>query len=577
MPDVTVRLAKHTRELAIGSAVLAVALLLASRPTRAQTVSPSQVTPPTLRPPQPPPQLPFIPEESPPQERLHTLPVNVEVRYVVVENGFAALADDTQDLLAPYRNRRISGEEIFALARELEQTYARHGYVLVRVIVPPQTVANGDVLRLRVVDGFIQEVDADAVPKRLRAAVLRRLSPLVGRHHLLLATLERHLLVAGELAGLHLTSALAPGSQQGGTRLLIGGAYRALGGAVSADDRLDPTLGPWEVDANLTLNSALAFGEQLYGDVLFSDPLKMFGSAPLKVYGGGAVIPVGNDGTTINPEYTYSTTRSPAASGVPATEGKFQRIALRGALGLRWRRREVLKLNLSAEAIDQRLEASAFGSDLYHDQYRVLRLGLNDDSLLAGGARLISDATLSRGLGGRTPTEASPVPLSRQGAAPEFTKLNASVRLSEPVTHGWQLDAIALGATSFGKPLLRSEQFSLDGLDALSAFTPGSLSVDQGATVRAELGRPIALRWGGASGVLSPYLVAAYGLGEIQMPTAVEQHCIHASTFGAGVRASAAAAGGTSAQFALEVARQQANLEGIHDGWRVNLIVGLRF
>ena len=395
--------------------------------------------------------------------------MTVQVRYVVVTDGFAALADETQQLLEPYQNRRITGDEIFALARALEQAYARHGYVLVRVVAPPQRIANGDVLKLQVVDGFIEEVNVEAVPRRLQSLVRHRLRALVARHHLLLSTIERHLLVAGNLAGLSLKSALAPGTAQGGTRLIIGGTYREIDGAVSLDNRLDRTLGPWEIDASVAANSLLSLGEQLYADVLMSDPQRLLHATPaLQVYGGGALLPLGNDGFTLNPEYTHSTTRTPAATGVPETVGVFDRMALRSSMGLRWRRRQVLKLDVSVEAINQVLETPQFGSDLYHDQYRVARVGLNDDQLSLRGTRILADATVSRGLGGRNPPVGVPgVPLSRQGSSPDFNKLTASVHVSQPLGTYWRLDVIGLGQASFGRPMMRSEQFSRWGRRAV--------------------------------------------------------------------------------------------------------------
>lgn len=551
---------------------------MASPMVCAQTVSPSQVTPPTLRPPsstQPP---TFVPEQSPQQERAHTLTMTVQVRFVVVTDGFAALADDTQRLLEPYQNRRISGEEIFALARALEQAYARHGYALVRVVVPPQRIADGDVLRLQVVDGFIEEVNVDAVPRRLQRLVLQRLRPLVGRRHVLLSTIEHQLLVAGNLAGLSLTSALAAGSAQGGTRLILGGTYRAIGGAVSLDNRLDRTLGPWEIDASLAANSLLSLGEQLYADVLMSDPQRLLHASPaLQVYGGGALLPVGDQGVTLNPEYTHSMTRSPAGVGIPETVGMFDRLAVRSSVGLRWRRRQLLKLELSVEAINQRLETPQFGSDLYHDQYRVARVGLNDDALSMHGTRLLADATLSRGLGGRNPAEGVPgVPLSRQGSSPDFNKLSLSGHVSQPLGRYWRLDVIALAQGSFGSAMMRSEQFSLDGIDALSAFAAGSLTVDQGATLRAEVGRSF-FNWSAAGLVVSPYLLAADGVGELLQPTAVESRWTHAASYGAGVRATVASPRASSAEFGLELARQQVHQGDIADDWRVNLLGGIRF
>ena len=237
----------------------------------------------------------------------------------------------------------------------------------------------------------------------------------------------------------------------------------------------------------------------------------------------------------------------------------------------------MLKLNLATEAISQRLETPQFGSELYHDQYRVVRAGLNDDALSFRGTHLLADATVSRGLGGRTLAAGVPgVPLSRAGSGPNFNKLNISARVSQPFGGSWRLDVSALGQASFGSAMMRSEQFSLDGVDALSAFTAGSLTVDEGATLRVEVARPL-FNWSSRGVIVSPYLMAADGLGELLRPTAVETHWLHASTVGAGTRATIAAPWATNADLSFEVAREQAHVPGIHDGWRVNVIAGLRF
>ena len=60
-------------------------------------------------------------------------------------------------------------------------------------------------------------------------------------------------------------------------------------------------------------------------------------------------------------------------------------------------------------------------------------------------------------------------------------------------------------------------------------------------------------------------------------PTAVESSWQHAGTYGAGARATVATPHATSADFAIELARQQTNLPGIADDWRVNVTAGLRF
>ena len=86
--------------------------------------------------------------------------------------------------------------------------HARAGYVLVRVTVPPQELRDHGSLRIVVVDGFIERIEANAVPDRVRALVVERIAALVGRRHITLDEIERWLLTAGDVPGLWLRSTL---------------------------------------------------------------------------------------------------------------------------------------------------------------------------------------------------------------------------------------------------------------------------------------------------------------------------------------------------------------------------------
>src|SRR5204862_3948296 len=118
----------------------------------------------------------------------------------------------------------------------------------------------------------------------------------------------------------------------------------------------------------------------------------------------------------------------------------------------------------------------------------------------------------------------------------DFTKLAGSVQVSQPLPGGTRLDVIGFGQTSFARPLFRSEQFALDGADAVSAFASGSLSADQGVTLRGELARPFAARLDAASTTVSPYLFGAAGRGWLVAATSAEQPVIDAGALGLGAR-----------------------------------------
>jgi hemolysin activation/secretion protein len=561
----------------LGIATLGILLVVAPIMCRAQIVAPSQVTPQSLRP------------DSGSRDQgialsgqpALTPPIGAEnldilVGDVRVDGAFSELASLTAAKVREINGKRVSVAQIYAFAQSIEQIYAQAGYTLARVVVPPQKLVDQGTLVIVVVDGFIEGIDVTGVPERVRRVVVARLGFLIGLRRLKRAAIERGLLVAGDVPGLKLRSTLMRGVSDGGARLVLEGEHDLVTGSLGADDRLSRSLGTWQLRGSVAVNNALGFGEQIYGTAGSGADLRaaVAGVSPLAVYGGGAVIPLGTDGLTLNPEYTYSKTQTPQAPGVPASLGTFERFALRLRDPVVWTRSSSLNINLSVEYVTQEVLAPAFGVPLNNDRYGVVRAGPDYAMSLPWGAGLQLGAVLSQGLGGRTEADAiaSGVPLSRAGAGPDFTKITGNVRLSQPLLADLRLDLIGFGQLSAGKPMLRSEQFQLDGTEAVSAFAAGTFNVDQGATLRGELVRPFAARFDAVAATVSPYLFGSIGRGWLFDVTAVEQSTINAGAVGFGARSTVdVAAGLPGLSFGLELARQFTDVAGLRQGWRGNV------
>jgi hemolysin activation/secretion protein len=506
--------------------------------------------------------------------------LTVLVGDVELEGAFPELALVSEALISRLRNRSLSVQQIYAAAAVLERIYTEAGFVLARVVVPPQDLVDHGALRLVVVDGFIEGVDVSALPERVRSVVADRMIGLVGQRHLRLAELERALLVASDVPGLKLKSTLMRGGREGGVRLLLDGEHRPVSVSAGGDDRLASTLATWQLRGAVALNSALGVGEQIYatGGIGADLHAAREGGSPLAIYGAGVIVPIGVDGLTINPEYTRSTTRTPQAIGVPASLGTFERFALRLREPVSLTRRASLYVNFSLEDIDQQVAAPDFGTTLNHDHYSVFRAGPDFATTLPWGAGLQLGTLLSEGLGGRSALEAamSGVPLSRLGADPHFAKLSGNVRIAQALPASFRLDLIGAAQSSFGKPLLRPEQIVLDGNDALSAFASGTFSADQGVTLRSELSRPFGLDALRTS--VSPYVFGAAGRGWLANATSIERPAFNAGAVGLGVRGSVdAVANLPGASLTLEVARGYTDLSGARRGWRANLIASASY
>lgn len=544
-PDASGSLALAPRHGGPIAALLAgVALAMsAAMPAKAQTAS--QITPPSFRP----------DLERPGGFSLNGggglgTPAGAEKLFVRlagvrVEGGLADLRGATSALEAKLSGRSVSGAEIFAAARDLEAAYAAAGYVLARVILPPQKLVDGSRLRLVVVSGYIQRIELKDVPERVRGRIATLLEPLRGKDQVTQRQIERALLLAGDTPGVILRSTLAPGEGQGATVLVIDAKYQPVSGVVSFDNSLSRALGRTFWGAGVDLNSVAGLGELVYlranGHPEDGD---FFGRYPRnRSLAAGVVVPVFIDGLTFNPEYTQSRTTPLPQSNVASTD-VFDRLSLR--LRYSWLRSRML--NYSQElAFDAQNETNSLfvGANLVplsQDRLRIVRFTQEADYYTPWGATLSGRVKASfglDGLGARGLSDATPIlPLSRNGADARFQKLEASLNYYQSFMEHLAVSAVLRGQTSFGEPLLASERFGIADAGGLSAFDTGSIIGDSGFVARGEIISPWTLPIQNVpfGVVVMPYIFGAYGEVRQVNPTAQEQAVTRASAYGGGVR-----------------------------------------
>jgi hemolysin activation/secretion protein len=562
----------------------AAALVACPLAAYSQVVTPSQVTPKTLRPAAPSvPGPPQITGREPLQAPAGAEKLSFIVGHVAITGAFSEFDSETRAFIKAVQGRRVTVARIYELANAMEEAYARAGYVLARVTVPEQKLNDHGPLKIVVIDGFIEKVQVADVPERVRALVAERMASLIGRRHIKLDEIERHLLISGDVPGLRLKSTLARGEKLGGALLVLEGTHQLVTGTTSVDNQLPASLGTWTYGTSVALNSAFGIGEQFYGSAQTGGDLRQSfdPASPFRVLGIGAVLPLGLDGWTVNPEYTYSRTVPEPASGGLANIGTFTRFALRSSYPVIRTRAETFTLIGAYEYIDQNVFLPMLDTDLNRDRYGVLRVGATIDTALPWlDESMQASATFSQGTGGRDTADAasSGIPLSRQGAGPFFNKANVDAHLIQPLSEEFRFDLFGRAQTSFGQPLLTPEQFFLDGPQAVSAYATGALPVDEGATLRGELSRPFSVQGPIAPLILSPYAFGVVGAGRLDDPTAVEVTLVQAASFGAGVRSGVDLPSGYQGLTVnFEVARQFSDLPTLAHGWRESVSINMRF
>lgn len=563
--------------------------LLGAAPARAQTAS--QVTPPSFRPNQNSVGGALVFSGQPGlgtpagAERL-----SVRLSGVTVENlppDFAGEARALEDRLV---GRRLPASEIFAAARDLEAAFVRTGAILVRVVLPAQTLKDGNRLRLVVVNGFVERIDTSRLPEATRGRIEAVIAPLHGRRDLQLGEIERRLLLAGDTPGVALRSTLQPSGAAGGTTLIVEAAYRPVTGYVGGDNTVGLALGGFSVGGGFDVNTVFGQGETLYvrtlghptGDRadgiggLFSD------NPTLRTLSGGFVLPLGTDGLTLNVEATSSRT-APKLRNLVQTTSEYDRLSFRLRYPVLRSRAGSVFTEIAFDATREKLGLALPGviAPLSLDELRVLRVSADGDLRVATGGLFAARGTASFGLdalGARSRADATPLlPLSRFGADAAFQKVDLAVSFNQPLAESLVLGLYARGQTAFGQTLARSEQIGTASFQELSTFDAGSLGGDSGWIVRSELAAPVTLTPDGVPLTIAPYLFGATGALYLARPTTVEVGTLHVSSVGVGVRLAAPLGpDGPLASLTLEFGRRFRD-DSIPDANRFTVLGSVRF
>lgn len=462
--------------------------------------------------------------------------IGITLSGVDLQDALPQMATANQAYAARLTRGRIPVSELFAATADLEAAYADAGFVLARVVLPQQSLRDGGRLRVVVVDGFIETVDTSQVPPNIRSRVERLTGPLVERRSLTREELERQLLLAGDIPGTALRSAIAAGRAEGSTVIGIDPEYRLVTGFLGFGNPSSTELGGFNLNAGLELNSAFKLGETLYlrlsgapQDILTGDPRS-------RVFALGAAVPVGITGANVNVEATFSDTMPDNA--VAPTRSSFDRQSIR--FFYPWKRGRTL--NITGQVmldLQQEEQELVGGGAIFRDRLTVLRAGANMSYLHEDQSFSQAGLVLSRGidaLGARSAADAAGgTPLSRAGADATFTKLVGSAAHRRDLSPKIALAVTGRVQTSFGDPLVNSEQFSLVGGSELSSFDNGALRGDSGWVVRAELSTRFDSAVAKMPLAISPYVFAGYGMALLENPTALEQRTTKAASYGIGV------------------------------------------
>jgi hemolysin activation/secretion protein len=462
--------------------LLIAGVLLVAWPAQAQQLPPSGL-PSTIEPGQvqerlerrPQPSIPSIqlPESGEGAEIPESVKaIKVTLRAITIEGASAVPVAQLQVRANRYVGHEISGAEIFELAHELTTIYRNAGYILSRVIVPPQTIADGHLV-LRAVEGYIANVHVEgdpAVAKSLAAIgeKIKASRPLQEKD------LERYLILANSLPGTSVRSVLSPSQVTGAADLTLVATVKKAAGFLSIDDYGSKYLGPGQTTIGVV-------GSQLLG---INDQLQVVGVGANQSEMSSGQVSYSQILTATGLKISANLSHTHTEPGDILSPFEIRGSADDASLALSYPFLQIRNQSLVGRVTyeTRNVDSVVLGTPLSDDKIRALRFGMTYMVLDSFNGSNTLTTELSRGLGGTGPTD----PLrSRSDADGTFTKATFDYERLQPLGGNYGI-TVGLGGQWAGSPLLTSEEFALGGRHFGRAYDPAELVGDEALAVRAE-------------------------------------------------------------------------------------------
>ena len=400
------------------------------------------------------------------------------LRNVMVE-GVTVYSDDIlEKFYAEFIGKKISLAQVFAIAENLQKKYRADGYMLTRVIVPPQSVDDG-IFRIGVVEGFVSgiKIEGDIGPVRNRVEAI--LEDLVTEGPVKAQDLERYLLVVNDIPGIRAVGFLRSSiGEPGASELVVQTERTPFEGYALVNNRGSKFTGPYGFSFLIRENSATILGEQIEGiffNTLLNDEQR-FGQLTVRQL-------LNNEGLQL--ELSAGFGPSEPGNGLDKIDLETEVLAVTASLEypLIRSRKQNLYINGGFQTIDEKVDVR--GTTINRDRVRVLYMDATYDFIDAFGGQSVLGLGIRQGLDAFGASEENDANLSRVQGVPDFTSVNIETSRYQPLWDRLGIFLSGVGQYAFNT-LLNSEEFKVGGQPFGRGYNPAELSGDSGLGLTAE-------------------------------------------------------------------------------------------
>jgi hemolysin activation/secretion protein len=399
--------------------------------------------------------------------------VVVRVRGVHIVGSTVYGAKDFAPLYEDLIGERVPLTALYELAQRITAKYGNDGYVLSRAVVPPQQLdPKGAVIQIEVVEGYIDKVEWPARLLHYRDFFTYYAAKIVAQRPANIRTIERYLLLAGNLPGLKFTTSLRPSKDNpAAATLVVEVAVKPIDAQAHIDNRGTPARGPFEYYGSVTFNNPTGWHQAL--------TLTYAGVVPLQELNLAAF----NYRQVLTAEGLSFFADGSYAWGTPGTVAletlQNRTFGPAGDFGFAYpfiRSRE-RNLSLSAFAFATDSESDMLGAPFNDDRLRGARVRVDAD--YADQFQAINQfyAIFSQGVDGLGSTSNDNPLASRLGGRVDFDKIEMFVGRTQPLFLDFSVYTAIYGQYAF-TPLLVPEQCGYGGRFFGRAFDPSQILGD---------------------------------------------------------------------------------------------------
>lgn len=383
----------------------------------------------------------------------------------------------------PYIGQTISLTRVYDIAARINQKYRQDGYLITQVVVPEQTIDGGRV-RLQVVEGALEDVSISGeLTQRDRPLVASYGNKLTQSAPLRADQMERYLLLLNDIPGMSARSIIGPSNIPGKADIEIAVDRTPANFLLSADNYGSKYLGPLQLTAAAQLNNPFRINDRLVAQVVHAPDDQELTYSYLAYD-----LPVGNEGTRLTVDGTYSDTAP--GFDIAFLDPKGYAAVLGTTVSHPFIRTRHENLNGFARFDYQNTGTSNNLGVKTKDNIRSLRIGGNYELLskaLGTSVNTVS-AQLSRGLDIMGASDQGDLDLSRPSGNPQYTKFEVEFSRLQNLRAGLNALVAVKGQRASGA-LLSSEEFGLGGMTSGygRGYDPSEITGDHGLAGKAEL------------------------------------------------------------------------------------------